>query len=201
MKRFAAALKAWIPLAIAITGICAVVYFVTQQGLRTSLNDPQLQLARDAASRLADGELPKVVAAGRVDIAASLAPWVIVFDDAGKPIAGAASLEGTVPIPPAGVFDYTRTHGEDRVTWQPREDVRIATVVDYWRGKNGAGFVVSGRNMREAEERIDTLGKQVAAGWLLTLAVSFIAAFGMAAPPRPPKPELVGGEADGEPED
>ncbi|MFL6464517.1 MAG: hypothetical protein ACJ73N_08945 [Bryobacteraceae bacterium] len=35
-------------------------------------------------------------------------------------------LDQAVPVPPPGVFDYLRSHGSNKFTWQPRRDVRIA---------------------------------------------------------------------------
>ena len=62
-----------------------------------------------------------------------------------------------------GVFDFVRDHGEDRVTWQPRSDVRIASVVT----KTANGYVVAGRNMREVEARESTVLKLAALGWIV----------------------------------
>lgn len=176
-ERLGTAVRYWIPIAIAVTAMSALVYVAVQQDFRMSLNDPQLQMAQDVANRLVDGAPPKsFVSTPPVDVAASLSPWVVVCDINGKPVASGASLEGTTPLPPSGVFSYTLQNGEDRITWQPRSDVRVATVVEYWRGKNGAGFVVTGRNMREVEDRINGLEKQVAAVWLVTLAATLGAA-------------------------
>ena len=67
-------------------------------------------------------------------MAASLAPYLIVFDDAGRPIASSARLAGAPPVPPPGVFDYTRAAGEDRITWQPslRSEQSRATAFAAW---------------------------------------------------------------------
>ncbi|HEY3316996.1 MAG TPA: hypothetical protein VGK50_01050 [Coriobacteriia bacterium] len=176
----------WVPIAVAVTAMSGLVYLAGQQTYRMGLNDPQLQLAQDAASRLVDGAMPKSVVSGAVDIGASLAPWVMVYDATGTPVAGGATLEGTAPVPPKGVFEYAKGNGEDRVTWQPRSDVRVATIVEYWRGKSGDGFVVAGRNMREIEGRIGTLGTQAALAWAVTLAATFAAAWVLV--PRRPEP-------------
>ena len=95
-------------------------------------------------------------------MSASLAPFVTVYDDAGKPVASSASLDGVTLTPPRGVLDYVRAHGEERVTWQPRPGVRIASVVT----RTANGFVVAGRNMREIEIRESNVFKLAALGWL-----------------------------------
>jgi hypothetical protein len=196
-ERLGTAVRYWIPIAIAVTAMSVLIYVAVQQDFRKSLNDPQLQMAQDVANRLLDGAPPKSFAATPgVDIAASLSPWVVVCDINGKPVASGASLEGTTPVPPKGVFEYTLQNGEDRITWQPRSDVRVATVIEYWRGKNGAGFVVTGRNMREVEDRIGALENQVAALWLLTMAATLGATFALV--PVASVPPAERSEDDGE---
>jgi hypothetical protein len=143
---------------IALTG-----YNISQQVLRMSANDPQIQMAEDAAQRLNAGEdAERIVPDHKVDMAASLAPFVIIYDDSGRPVASSVSLDGVTRTPPRGVFDFVRVHGEERVTWQPRPGVRIASVVV----RTEKGFVVAGRNMREVEIREKIVFKLAAMGWL-----------------------------------
>lgn len=149
------------------TFVAGTGHVISQQVLRMSANDPQIQLAEDATQRLNAGEDPAhVVPDRKVDMAASLAPFVTVYDDSGKPVASSANLDGVIRTPPLGVFDYVRTHGEERVTWQPRAGVRIASVVV--RAANG--FVVAGRNMREIEIRENNVLKLALLGWLAASA-------------------------------
>jgi hypothetical protein len=95
-------------------------------------------------------------------MATSLAPFVIVYDDNLRPVASSAHLNGSIPTPPRGVFDFVRSNNQERVTWQPRPGVRIASVVT--RSKNG--LVLAGRNMREVEIRESQVFKLAATGWL-----------------------------------
>jgi len=144
--------KKWLPLAIATAGLCGLVYLTVQQSLRIGANDPQIQLAEDTASALNAGEsIGSLVSASKVEIANSLAPFVMVFDDSGKVLASSATLHGAVPAYPSGVLDYTRQSGQDRVTWQPESGVRMATVVVRFEH----GFVMAGRSLREVEKRED----------------------------------------------
>lgn len=164
-------LASWLLLAIPITGLCGLLYAVVQQQIRQAADDPQIQLAEDAAAKLADGQSAQaVIPAETVDIARSLASYVVVFDAAGKPIASSGQLDGQYPTIPGGVFDVVRQHGEDRITWQPRADVRSAVVVVQWKGAN-EGFVLVGRSLREPEQRIDRLGQLILFGWLGVLFV------------------------------
>ncbi len=149
------------------TFIAGTAYLISQQVLRMSANDPQIQLAEDAASRIDSGdEAARVIPDHHVDMASSLAPFVIVYDDSGRPIASSVTLDGKIPAPPRGVFDFVRSNREEGVTWQPRPGVRIASVVT----RSANGFVVAGRNMREIEIREARVFRLAAAGWL---AVNF----------------------------
>jgi hypothetical protein len=167
----------WLPLAVAVTAVCLLVYVAVQQDYRLELNDPQIQLAEDAATRLARELVlpPAVVPATRVDIDESLAPWVVVYDEGAVPIAGNGYLGVEYARPPKGVFEHARRTGENRVTWQPTPSVRQAIVVVRLRRANGGeAFVVSGRNMREVEARIGELGLLTLAGWVTALVATFV---------------------------
>jgi hypothetical protein len=48
-------LKQWLPLAIAITLLCGLVYVAVQQEVRLSANDPQIGMAEDLAAALSHG--------------------------------------------------------------------------------------------------------------------------------------------------
>ena len=142
---------------------------VIQQNYRMGANDPQIQMAQDAASAISAGQnLSMVVPAGQVEISRSLAPYLIVYDDSGNVLASSALLDGQSPRLPAGVFDYVRQHGEDRITWQPREGVRQATVITRYAG-NTSGFVLAGRSLREVEVRIDQSELMVGIAWALII--------------------------------
>jgi hypothetical protein len=172
MSIIARILKKWLPLAVVTAGLCALVYAAVQQSLRSGANDPQIQLAEDTASALdAGAQAASVVPPGRVELAASLAPFIFVFDDSGHMLASSAVLHGAAPDFPTGVLDYTRANGEDRVTWQPEPGVRMATVAVRF----NQGVVVAGRSLREVELRVDNLltlcGLAMLVLWTVTLAL------------------------------
>ncbi len=145
------------------TFVAGTGYLISQQVLRMSASDPQIQLSEDGAQRLSAGEIAaEIIPQRKVDMSSSLAPFVIVYDDSGKPIASSADLNGLIPSPPHGVFDFVRANRQETVTWQPRPGVRIASVVT----RCANGFVVAGRNMREIEAREFRVLKLAAAGWL-----------------------------------
>jgi len=164
-------IRAWLPLAVVICAACALAFTVSQQVLRLSGNDPQIQLAQDAASRLAAGEpLASVVPTGTLDVVRSLAPFTIVYDDRGQVQAATGLLHGQPPALPTGVLDSTRQQGEDRVSWQPEPGVRFAAVVERVAGAH-PGFVLVARSLLEIEKR-ETVVQQlsIAAGLAALLA-------------------------------
>lgn len=162
----------WLPLAFSISVLTAFVYGAVQQSYRQTANDPQIQMAEDAAIQLEAGQTPLALKdAARVDISRSLAPFLIVYDDAGQPITSTAQLNGHTPSIPAGVFSYVRQSGEDRLTWQPQEGVRIAAVVTQF-GGGRPGFVLAGRSLREQEDRVDRLTLMAGLAWAAALVGS-----------------------------
>src|SRR4051812_19741980 len=88
----------WLPVALIITVLSGLVYVAVQQNFRQSANDPQIQMAEDAAAALEAGAQPQaVVGTGKVDMARSLAPFLIVYDDQGQPLAASVQLNGQIP--------------------------------------------------------------------------------------------------------
>lgn len=182
------ALNAFVLAGIA-TGIALALYAIPQHVLRSGLNDPQIQLAGDLATRLEQGTTAAdvVPALPTIDMARSLAPFVIVYDDQGHPLASQAELNGSVPTPPLGVFDFVRQHGEERLSWQPilgRGGVRIAAVVHRVGGAH-PGFVLAGRNMHEVEARIGNVQTMAGLTWLGMLSVIALGSVLFAVSTRP----------------
>ncbi|MEI7579190.1 MAG: hypothetical protein WCJ58_04085 [bacterium] len=172
------------PFAVSITCIFGVIYGVVQQVYRQSANDPQIQMAEDAAKAIADGEAPiNQIAGEQVDLSSSLAPFIIIYDNQRKPITSNVFLSSEIPIPPAGSFEATiknpgflqsRTlvNNENRFTWAPEKNVRVAAVlIPIMQGK--VGYVLAGRSLREVEAREQQLQKMVIIGWVMTMGVTF----------------------------
>jgi hypothetical protein len=160
------AIAIFLPAAVLATLTCGLVYLEVQQALRSGANDPQFQLAQDAAAQLDAGTAPAAVAGGDiVDVASSLAPFVVVFDANGKILATNATLDGGQPAPPRGVLDAARPGSPNAVTWQPRAGVRIATVTATWKG----GTVLSGRSLARVEDREQNAELIAGAAWLAAM--------------------------------
>lgn len=168
-------LRTFIPLAVVITLLTGLIYATAQQVERISANDPQIQIAEDAALALSSGQsLDAVVPTNKIDIATSLAPFVVVFDDSGKPIATSGLFHNQLPSLPSAIFDYVRQNGEDRITWQPEPGVRHATVITRFGGAK-PGFVMAGRSLREVEKRTDNLLLIAVIGGIAILIAAFVA--------------------------
>ncbi len=168
--------KVWLPFAVVITAFSMLVYASVQQVYRQDANDPQIQMANDAADALNSGSsVESVVPQEKVSFAKSLAPFYVIYDIDGNPVAGSGILDGALPEIPKGVLDVAKQAGENRRTWQPQGDVRVASVVVPYED----GFVLAGRNMREVEIREAQISGFVGVTWILALIVAFVViAFG-----------------------
>lgn len=167
-------LRNWLPIAIVTIILSALIYLSLQQNLRLLANDPQIQIAEDSARLLLNGKnAQEIVGQTQVDISKSLALFIIVFDELGKPVVSQAVLDGRIPTPPPGVFTYTKQHKQNKITWQPKPRIRLATILMHFEGAN-PGFVLVGRSLREVENRQSYLALQVALMSALALAGSFI---------------------------
>jgi len=178
-NRFSHAFGLWLPIFAATSGLFLFAYWALQQEYRVSLNDPQIQMAEDAAAKLAASAVPaEIVPHGTpfIEMSTSLSPWITIYDASGTPLESTATLDGLPPHLPPGVFDTsTWKHGyaeygvplttpanEDRFSWQPRTGVRQAVVLI---AVGNGEFVASGRNMQEVENRISTLTEGAAILW------------------------------------
>ena len=169
-----AILRHYLPLAVVITALCGLGYLIPQQVLRLGGNDPQIQMAQDAAASLTAGEpLASVAPTGTLDVGESLAPFTIVYDDQGNVLAATGQLHGQPPALPPGVFDNVRQHGEDRISWQPEAGARFAAVIERVGGAQ-PGFVLVARSLRETETRINTVEELAGLAWLATMAAALV---------------------------
>ena len=165
---------AWIVLSGLASAAALVGYTALQQDLRIAANHPQVEMARAAAARLSAGASPKsLVAADPIDIGSSSDTYLIVVDSNGNVLASSATLGGATVIPPPGVFDFVRGHGEDVLSWQPAAGVRSAIVVDSFRG----GYVVAGRSLVWTEDAEGTLAVWALVAWAAALVVVGVVVF------------------------
>lgn len=177
MNIYATVFKAWLGHAAIITLACGIIYVTVQQDFRLSANDPQLQMAQDAAIAIDKGTDPKNLTGtnASLEISQELSPFLMVYDPSGSLIAGNARLNGKPLKIPQGVIDYIRKNGRDAASWQPEPGVRQAMVGVSTARKDY--IVVAGRSLGPTEERISRLGEQVAFGWIVSLIALLVVAF------------------------
>jgi hypothetical protein len=140
------------------------------------LNDPQIQMAWDAAYALDHGKtIEEVVPAEGIDMDRSLAPFYIIYNSAEQPVAGSGSLNDSLQTVPNGVLDFAKENRENRLTWQPQPGTRIAAVIVPYKD----GFVLAGRNMREVEAREAQVSQFAGITWVLAMTATLVViAFG-----------------------
>jgi hypothetical protein len=155
----------WLIIVIIISSFCALTYLVNQHFLRQGANDPQVQIAQDLAKELNSGQNLTTVANTPVDPSTSLAPFYIIYNSQEQVTVSTGMINGVLP---AGVLDYVKNHGEDRITWQPNENTRIAAVVVPYKD----GYVLVGRSLKEVEKRVEDLLSLVFDAWVATMLVT-----------------------------
>lgn len=166
----------WFYTALAVTGMCGILYVSMQQSFRQNLNDPQIQMAEDAANALERGSaLVDLVPTQKVLVDQSLAPFLIIYDTEGNPIAGNGYLHDQLVNVPLGVFENAKAWGENRRTLEPVSGVRIASVVVPFVGREANGYVLAGRTMREIESRIADVGIKIFFAWAVILSALLVA--------------------------
>lgn len=177
MNKYATVFNAWFGYAAIITLACGIIYVTVQQDFRLSANDPQIQMAQDAAIAIDKGADPKNLAGtnAATELSQNLSPFLVIYDPSGNIIAGTATLNGKPLKIPQGVIDYIRKNGRDAASWQPEPGVRQAMVGVSTAKKDY--IVVAGRSLAPTEERIDRLGEQVAFGWVMSLIGMLVVAF------------------------
>lgn len=169
-------LVSWLPLGVVIVIFSGLVYAAVQQSYRMSANDPQIQVAEDVSLAVTSGQAPPdsiVPAQPSADMAKSLSTFLAIYNATGTPIGSSVALDGKLPVPPSGVFDSVKLHGEDRFTWQPKPGLRLAAVVVPYSGSQ-SGFVLVGRSLREVEIREANLEMMAAVAGVAALLITFL---------------------------
>ncbi len=167
--------------AVALSGVISLFIFgAVQQSFRQSANDPQIQMVEDAVTILNNGTpSSSFTTSEKINVGESLAPFIVIYDTNGRPMAGNGFLHGALLTPPQGVFtavqqvrgkgpDADAGFATDEVTLQTETGVRIASAILPYKD----GFVLAGRSLREIELRTQNLLSQVIFGWIVLSATS-----------------------------
>lgn len=169
------AARAWLGIAFAATCLAGTAYGLAQQGERTAADDPQIQIAEDAARRLEAGAQPATEVPGsRVEIGQSLATWLMIYGRDGRLLASSADLDGAPVDYPVSALRTVAAGGQKHLTWAPRPSVRQATVIAGY----GGGWVVAGRSLRAIEQRTATMLALALTGWTVALVGSALILLG-----------------------
>jgi hypothetical protein len=184
IKKFLTAFLLWLPLGFAITMLVAFTYLSFQQSGRQMANDPQIQMAEDAARALENGsDAISIVPNKTLELRESIAPFIMVFDAQGDFVLGDATLGGQTPTFPAGLLDertwidpktyHQQVGDETRITWQPEAAVREALVIVH--AKSGQ-FVAVGRSLRDTEDRVWIFSVNTFIAWFVMMVGSLFLA-------------------------
>jgi hypothetical protein len=167
----------WLPVAAAIAGIFATLYFISMHNIRNSVSDISVQLATDAREDLANGKEATTIIGEmkNIDMQKSLSPFVIVYDGDRNVLAGSTKLNGKIPVPPTGVFEYAARMGEHRITWEPQQGVRADIVLMHLAANGKSTYVLAGRSLQAIERQTSATRFVLGICMLVTMAVSFIA--------------------------
>ena len=154
-----------------VTILVGLIEVSVQQSYRMDANDPQLQMARDIAARIEKGQsIDRLMTNDSIDIAKSLAPFTVLYDNNNVPIQSNGLLDGKLPGIPAGVLQFAKNRGENVLSWQPRAGVRVALVVEPVHSAS-VSFVAVGRSLLEVEKRESNLATMALICWLLCLGI------------------------------
>jgi hypothetical protein len=154
----------YVCLFVVVTAMFGSIDLAVQQDYRQSANDPQIQLAEDATVALDHGLTPQWNASNQIDAGTSLAPFIVIYNSTGTPVAASGLINGVMPTIPAGIFASVSAHGEDRVTWQTPTGLRFAAIIVSYKN----GYVMAARSLREVEIREDKLNMQVGIPYLIS---------------------------------
>ncbi len=159
-------LRIWLAIVGTATLIIGAAYTMVQQSTRLSANDAPIAKAQQVKAELASGAAPTdVVPSLKVNLQNDINVFVIVTDKNQNVLASSALLNGKTPLPPAGIFGYAKIHGSDTLTWQPSDNVRIASHTKTYND----GFIITGQSLDPAEERINRYGLIALAAWLTVI--------------------------------
>lgn len=157
----------WFPMVMTITVLSGLISVSIRQSIRQAANDPQIEIAEDTAAALTAGIRPQsIIPAGKINIAKSLATFLIIYNESGYPLVSSGELDNQIPVPPAEVFKHA-ANSQNRITWQPKSGLKIAAVIEPFKG-NPSGFVLAGRSLAEIEKREEQIFRMVFWGWLFT---------------------------------
>jgi hypothetical protein len=152
-------------LTVLITITFGTVYGVAQQYGRSAANDAPAVLAESIAAQLNIGTAPSQLTTQRLNVATTFSPFFVVYTPSGKPVAGNGYLDNRLARMNTGVLEHAKVDAYHAVTWEPRSDVRIASVTT----ATSRYYVVAGQSLKRVEARDSELFKLVELGWAMSM--------------------------------
>lgn len=160
-------LRLWLAIVGASTLVLGAAYAMVQQSTRLAADNLPLTTAESVRYSLVRGAEPKdVIPTVKTDLSSDSSAFVIITDSTRHILASSTMLSGKTPLPPSGVFEYTKTHGTDHFTWEPAPGVRLATRVLSYSSSLGGGFIIAGQSLKQTEDRINTYTALAVAAWV-----------------------------------
>jgi len=153
-----------------VTVLCGLIYASVQQSHRSAADDPQLQIAEDVKNAIEKNQPVAKWMTDSIDISRSLSVFKTLYNRDGQALQSTGFLNGRMPSLPRGVWGFTSTHGEDVVTWQPQNGVRMAMVVEAVNSPQ-ISFIAVGRSLKEVEKRESNLTTMVAIAWFVCVGI------------------------------
>ncbi|AIE61275.1 hypothetical protein [Bacillus methanolicus] len=159
----------WIITMFFITFTCALTFLVAQQSLRLGADSLPAQLAKDTAIQLQKGRNAQdSIPPQKVDASKSYDGFVMIYDKNKNLVATSGMFDTKKPAYPKGALDYVSKKGENRITWQPQNGLRFATVAI----KSNNYYIVGARSLHETEIIINKITQIVFYAWLACLIFS-----------------------------
>ncbi len=155
--------------AIIATVLTGLIYVSVQQAYRMGANDPQLQVARHIAYKIsANRPVTNMAYNDTVNLLQSLATFIQVYNANHVLITSTGYIGLTAPLVPPGVLDAAAHNGENLVTWQPTQGVRLACVIE---ATSKGNYVLVGRSLAEVEKRESNLLTMCILCWLACMGI------------------------------
>lgn len=171
-------LQRWLPLAFIVSVVFAGLYITIQQTIRQSYNWPQISAANELSYALSHNQsidllINRYSAPAPIDRSDSV--FAIVYDVSGKVLKSGAKLDDKTPeIVKDVLFNSDEAPSYRTVTWAPKPEVRIATVVQKVNVGDTVRYILAGRNLNQPEQMIEYLLLLCVFGWAVGIFGSLL---------------------------
>ena len=157
-----------------IAGIFTVgcTYVAFQQTQRRNANQPAAMAAKQVVYKLKNNNIiskPWQALPESTDVDTNT-PFVMIYNASKKLVASSANTVDKNFNYPNNSFDYINKLGENRVTWQPRQGYRFATVGVKYKG----WYVIGAYSLTETENTVSYFTFILIVGGIMYAAASWI---------------------------